>query len=378
MSPAGRSLRRTLALSGKELRHIVRDPRTLYLALGMPVVMLFIFGYAVTFDLDRLPLGVLDADRSPESRELVRAFESSGVFQRAWDLSNAAEEAEGHFHRGRIQGALVISPGFGRELGAGREGQVQFLLDGTDGVTAAIALGYAGAIAKAYQLRLLSRLSLELAPPLDARVRLRYNPEARSTIFIVPGLIALILALMMVLLTSLSVAREWERGSLEQLFATPAKRLQILIGKLLPYVALGMLQVLLVLALGTLLFQVPVRGSLLWLLGTALVFISGCVGQGLLISVLTRNQQLATQVAAITALLPTVLLSGFIFPIENMPWPLQALSTIVPARYFISALRGIMLKGNGPAEIWPQLAALLTFALVMLAAANARFQRRLD
>lgn len=377
MSDAGRSLRRTLALSGKELRHIVRDPRTLYLALGMPVVMLFIFGYAVTFDLDRLPLGVLDADRSPESRELVRTFESSGVFRRAWDLSSAAE-AEGHFRRGRIQGALVISPGFGRELGAGREGQVQFLFDGTDGVTAAIALGYAGAIAKAYQLRLLSRLSLELAPPLDARVRLRYNPEARSTIFIVPGLIALILALMMVLLTSLSVAREWERGSLEQLFATPAKRLQILIGKLLPYVALGMLQVLLVLALGTLLFQVPVRGSLLWLLGAALVFISGCVGQGLLISVLTRNQQLATQVAAITALLPTVLLSGFIFPIENMPWPLQALSTIVPARYFISALRGIMLKRNGLAEIWPQLAALLTFALVMLAAANARFRRRLD
>lgn len=377
MSPAGRNLRRTLALSGKEIRHIVRDPRTLYLALGMPVVMLFIFGYAVTFDLDRLPLGVLDGDRSPESRELVRAFENSGVFHREWDLTNAAE-AEGHFRRGRIHGALVILPGFGRNLGAGREGRVQFLLDGTDGVTAAIALGYAGAIAKAHQLRLLSQLSLELAPPLDARVRLLYNPEARSTLFIVPGLIALILALMMVLLTSLSVAREWERGSLEQLFATPASRLQILIGKLLPYVALGMLQVLLVLALGTLLFQVPIRGSLLWLFCAALVFISGCVGQGLLISVLTRNQQLATQVAAITALLPTVLLSGFIFPIENMPWPLQALSTIVPARYFISALRGIMLKGNGLAEMWPQLGALLAFALVMLAAANARFRRRLD
>jgi ABC-2 type transport system permease protein len=377
MSRIGASLGRIRALSSKEIRHIVRDARTLYLALGMPVVMLFIFGYAVTFDLDRVPLGLFDEDRTPESRELARAFDASGVFRLERSIARA-DEIEMLFRRGRILGALVIPPGYGRELGAGREARAQFFLDGTDGASAAIALAYSGAIAQSLQLKKLAPMAGDSAPPIEVRARLRFNPEARSAVFIVPGLIALILSLMTVLLTSLSVAREWERGSLEQLFATPARRIEILLGKLAPYVGLGMLQVLLVLALGTTLFGVPVRGSLLWLFSSALIFIAGCVGQGLLISVVTRNQQLATQVAALTSILPTVLLSGFIFPIENMPVPLQALSAIVPARYFISVLRGIMLKGSGPVEIGPHLLALVVFAGGMLAAANARFRRRLD
>jgi ABC-2 type transport system permease protein len=209
-------------------------------------------------------------------------------------------------------------------------------------------------------------------------VRTLFNPTGRSALYLVPGLASYLLAIVAVLITALTVAREWERGSMEQLFATPVGRLEIVVGKLLPYLGIGLLQVLLVLTVGAWVFGVPVRGNLGTLGLAALLFLIGMLGQGLLISVVTRNQVVATQMATMTSMLPSMLLSGFIFPIENLPLPLRLLSTLIPARYFVGTLRGVLLRGNGFAELWPQLVALTLFAALMLAAAMGRFQRRLD
>jgi ABC-2 type transport system permease protein len=367
---------RLWALSGKEILHMVRDVRVIYLALGMPVVMLFLFGYAVTFDLDLLPVGLIDQDRSPASRRLIEAFQASGSFAFTDALADG-EAVQAGFRRGDFKAALLIPPGFDRRLRRGEPSEAQWLLDGTDGVTTGIVLGYAAGIAQAENLRRLGGAGL-FTVPVDGRVRLRFNPEMKSALFIVPGLIAMILAILAVLLTALTVAREWERGSMEQLFTTPVGRLEVVIGKLLPYLVLGMIQVLLVVTLGAVLFEVPVRGSLLLLFGVALLFLAAMLGQGLLISVLTRNQQVSTQIAMLSSMLPTLLLSGFVFPIENMPWLLQALSSIVPARYFILALRGILLKGVGIDVLWPQILALAAFSLILVLISTGRFRRRLD
>ena len=371
------ALRRIGALAHKEILHIVRDVRFIYLALGLPVVLLVLFGYAISFDLDLLPIGVVDLDRSPASRRLTEAVTASEAFRVAAVLHDP-ELVEPRFRRGEFKAALVIPKDFGRQLARNEPAEAQLLLDGADGTTTSIVLGYVVGISQAETQRLLAKAGLVPKPAVDGRVRLRFNPEMRSARFIVPGLIALILSIMAVLLTALTVAREWERGSMEQLFATPARRTEVIIGKLLPYLAIGMVQVLLVVTLGTWLFAVPVTGSLSLLFAAALLFLTAMLGQGLLISVLARNQQVATQIGVVSSMLPTILLSGFLFPIENMPVVLQAISAAVPSRYFIVALRGVMLKGNGFAVLWPQLVALAAFGLVMLGLATARFRRRLD
>ena len=377
MSGLGGFLRRVRALAHKEMIHVVRDIRIVYLALGLPVVLLALFGYAVSFDLERLPLGLVDQDRTPASRRLAEAMTASDAFEVAVRLGDPSE-CEPYFRRGELKVALVIPPDFGRHLARGERAEAQLLLDGADGTTTSIALGYAMGISQAETQRMLEQSGLVLRPAILDRVRVRFNPGMRSSRFIVPGLIAVILAIMAVLLTALTVAREWERGSMEQLFATPVRRLEVIVGKLLPYVALGLVQVLLVVTLGAWLFGVPIAGSLGLLFLAALLFLIAMLGQGLLISVATRNQQVATQVGFVSSLLPALLLSGFLFPIENMPRLLQILSLAIPARYFIVVLRGVLLKGNDLAVLWPQFAALTAFALVMIGLSTARFRRRLD
>jgi ABC-2 type transport system permease protein len=370
-------LHRTLALARKEVVHISRDVRVIYMALGMPVVLLFLFGYAVSFDLGRLPIGLLDRDQTTASRRLADAVTGSGSFYVKRVIFDDAE-IETAFRRGEWKACLLIPRGFQRKLESREKAEAQFVLDGVDGVTTGISLGYAAGISQAETLRQIEGSGLNVRPPIDARVRLRFNPDMKSARFIVPGLIALILAILAVLLTALTVAREWERGNMEQLFTTPVGRLEVIIGKLSPYVVLGMMQVLLVVVVGTYLFDVPIRGSLWLLSGMAALFLICMMGQGLLISVLSRNQQVATQFGAVTSMLPTLLLSGFLFPIENMPWPLQVISSLVPARYFIVALRGILLKGNGISVLWPDALALFAFAFMMIALSTVRFKRRLD
>jgi ABC-2 type transport system permease protein len=377
VSARGRSLARTAALAHKEVIHILRDVRVIYMALGLPVVLLVLFGYGVSFDLDRLPLAIVDCDRGPAARRMITALTAGDSFRPGLRLDDPAA-VEPAFRRGAAKAALVIPKDFGHHLARGEVAEAQLLLDGTDGVTTSIVLGYAQAISQAETARVLARLGLVPRAPIDGRVRLRFNPEMRSARFIVPGLIALILSIMAVLLTALTVAREWERGSMEQLFATPVRRAEVIVGKVLPYLGIGLVQVLLVVTLGTWLFDVPVQGSLGLLFGAAALFLLGMLGQGLLISVLTRNQQVATQIGVLSTMLPTILLSGFLFPIENMPALLRGFSVAIPSRYFITILRGVMLKGNGLAVLWPQLVPLALFALVMLVASTRRFQRRLD
>lgn len=365
------------ALARKEIIHILRDVRVIYMALGLPVVMLFLFGFAISFDLDRLPLAVVDQDRSPASRRLVEALTASDSFAVAVRLDDP-KQVEPYFRRFQLKVALVIPPDYGRTLARGEVAEAQLLLDGADGATTSIALGYAAGVSQAETRRLLQRTGLVGDLGLRDRVRLRFNPGMKSSRFIVPGLIAAITAIMAVLLTALTVAREWERGNMEQLFATPVRRLEVVVGKLLPYVVIGMVQVLLVVTMGAVVFDVAVVGSYATLFGAALLFLLGMLGQGLFISVITRNQQVATQIGLLSSLLPVLLLSGFLTPVENMPWFLRAIAAVMPARYFIEILRGVMLKGNGVLELWPQLLAMLAFATAMVALSTARFKRRLD
>lgn len=364
---------RILAMAGKEVLHIRRDIRTLYLALAMPVLLLVLFGFGISFDVDHLELAVVDQDRTALSRELVRQVTASEEFVVRHE-GTSPEGALAELRRGRAVAVLVVPRGFSEDVARGGA-QVQLLVDGADGNTATQALAKAQALVDMAGRKLAGAV---VVPPLEVRMRTLFNPDARSALFLVPGLAAYLLAIVAVLITALTIAREWERGSMEQLFATPVGRLEIVVGKLLPYLGIGLLQVLLVLTVGAWVFDVPVRGSLVALGLGALLFLVGMLGQGLVISVVTRNQVVATQVATMTSVLPSMLLSGFIFPIENLPPPLKVLSTLIPARYFVSTLRGVLLRGNGLDVLWPQLAALAAFAALMLTVATRRFQRRLD
>jgi ABC-2 type transport system permease protein len=362
-------------MASKETLHVQRDPRTLALALAMPVVMLFLFGYGVSFDMDHLAVAVADRDQSEASRALVRALAGSQEFRVV--TRQGPEAAEGLFRDGAALAMLVVPRGYAEDVARKQRVEVQLLVDGADPTTATQLLGKVDAVVRTESQRLAGAALLRLDPPLQARTWTRYNPEARSAIFMVPGLSSFLLAITAVMLTALAIAGEWERGSMEQLFASPVGRFEIVIGKMLPYLVLGLLELQLVLAFGAVAFDVPIRGSgvLVALLG--LVFLAGMLGQGLLISVVARNQLVATQAGALSAMLPSLLLSGMIFPIENMPLALQLLSRAIPARYLVHGLRGVLLKGNGLAEIWPDLFAMTIFAAAILGLATARFKRRL-
>ncbi len=370
-----RSLVRIGAMAGKETLHIRRDPRTLYLALVMPVLMLFLFGYGVSFDLERIPLAVADLDRTEASRALVSAVVASRELEEVARV--APQDGPRLFREDAAVAVLDIPEGYGRDVAQGRRTKVQLVVDGADAVVANQVLAKVDALVRSETRRLAGPALADRSPPIEVRLWTRYNPTGRSALFMVPGLAAYLLAISAVLLTALTVAGEWERGSMEQLFASPVGRLEIVLGKLLPYLVLGMIELQLVLAFGAFAFDVPLRGSALLLFTIGFFFLVGMLGQGLLISVLAKNQLVATQAGALSALLPSMLLSGMVFPLENMPLPLQLLSRVVPARYLVHALRGILLKGNGFAVLWPDLVAQVAFAILIIALATARFQRRL-
>ncbi|MFT7579055.1 MAG: ABC-2 type transport system permease protein [Myxococcota bacterium] len=367
-------LSRAGAIALKEIMHILRDPQVLIFALGMPVVLILLFGYAVSFDVEKVPLLIVDQDQTAASRELTTAFTASKLFVTVAESDDPAA-ADPAFRRGVATLALVIPPGFERALARGDEAVAQLLLDGTDNMTAAIALGYANAISLSVTQRRLAASFGEASLPVTARVRTLFNPRLLSSVMLVPGLMVLILVMVAVMLTALTVAREYERGSMEQLFATPVTRLEIILGKLAPYFVLGQLQVLLVLTLGVVLFGVPIAGSLLLLFGVASVFLLAMLMQGLVISILVPNQMVASQLAVITTMLPALLLSGFVFPISNMPPVLQAVSSALPATYLVHALRAILLRGNGLDAVAGDVGAMAIFFAVMLLISLKRFKR---
>lgn len=366
-----RFLRRVMAMARKEVAHVRRDAGMLYLAIGMPLLLIFIFGFGVRFDADDLPVVVVDEDHSEQSDALVEALTASGdlVVVEMADDEPAAELA---LRSNRAVGALIVPHGFGAIRQRGGTGEVQLLVDGTDGTIANMLLANTESLVLATSLR-----EQRVMPAFAVSVSTRYNPAGESAMFLLPGTIAYVLALVSVLLTSLAVAREWERGSMEQLFATSVGTLEIVVGKLLPYLGLGVLDVLLALALGAMVFDLPIRGSLPMLALGSLLFIFGMLGQGLFISIITRSQMLATQLGALSAMLPSLLLSGFLFPTDNLPGPLWVVSVLVPARYLVALLRSVLLKGGGFFDVWQDLVGLAAFALVTVAASTASFKRRI-
>lgn len=374
-----RSLTRVGAIAHKELLHILRDVRTIYVGLGMPALMLVLFGYGVSFDLDAIPLVIVDQDGSATSRELTARMLATGEVIEAGRLADP-QKVERFFMTGDASAALVIPRGFSRDLGSGEGTELQLIVDGGDGSTATQVMAKTEALVTAIGAQLASQHGSGAgAPraPIEARVSTWFNPEQRSALYLVPGLAAYVLAMVAVLLTALTVAREWERGSMQQLFTTPVSRLEIVIGKLLPYLGLGVIAVLLVLAAGAWIFDVPMRGDPLVLVVCSLLFLIGMLGQGLLVSTVTQNQMVATQMATMTSMLPTMLLSGFIFPIENMPALFQLISHALPARYYMNTLRGVLLRGNGFGELWGDVLALGIFAVLILAVATRLFRREI-
>ena len=367
---------RLWAMARKETVQLRRDRRSLLLAFALPLLLLVIFGYAIVWDVRDIALAVVDQDRSPESRELVDGFLASGYFHLAARPERAADAAT-LFARGTARLVLVVPPGFAADLGAGRTATVQVLLDGGDANTATIALAYAEGVAAAFGQRIVlhgERLTL----PLVAQSRVWYNETLASRDMIVPGLVAVIMMVIAAMLSSLTIAREWERGTMEQLVSTPVTRLEVVLGKLLPYLAIGLIDVAAVSVLGVVLFGVPFRGSALLLFPLSFLFLCGSLGLGLFISAVSRSQVLATQIALVATFLPAFLLSGFMFAIENMPPVLRAISYLVPARYFLVVTRGIFLKGVGIPVLRYQALLMLGFAVVGLGLAVRSFRKELD
>ncbi len=371
------SLRRIGAIARKEWLHIARDPRSLYLGLGMPLVLLLLFGFGVRFDTDHLPIVLVDEDESATSRELARrTFASDELVVRG--RARSGEEATAIFGRHEARALFILPRGLEERVGRGEPAEAQLLVDGVETLTATQVKGQAEAAFGVAALSMYTDASgARASAPTEVALSTWFNPRERSELYLVPGLAAYILAIVAVLLTSLSVSREWERSSIQQLFVTPVRTREILVGKLVPYFALGAIAEMMIFTVGAWIFDVPLRGDPLTLAAASFLFLLGMLGQGMLISVVSKSQMVATQVGTMTSLLPSMLLSGFLFPIENMPVPLQLLSNAVPARYFIHALRGVLLRGNGFLEVGTDLAMLAAFAVLMLALGVRSFQREL-
>jgi ABC-2 type transport system permease protein len=363
---------RIKAVAKKEALQIRRDPLSLAMAFLMPVLLLVIFGYAITFDIDNIPVVISDLDKSALSREFTAELTSSGYFTVVARTDRFAD-IDGYLDSDRAKLAVMIPSDFSeRLLSAGTPG-VGVIIDGSDANTATIAEGYLRGIAERFNQK---AAGSRTAPLIDARTRVWFNPELKSRNFIVPGLIALILSVNIALLTALTIAKEWDRGTMEQLISTPIKTPELIIGKMIPYFVIGFIDTVVSVLMGTMVFDVPLRGSVVLLLSLSCVFLFGGLSWGILISIVARTQLLASQIAIVSTFLPAFLLSGFMFLIANMPGVLQIVTYAVPARYFVTILKDIFLKGN-PLKILAGDALLLAvYGIVVFAVANKKFQKK--
>jgi ABC-2 type transport system permease protein len=370
---------RALAVALKELRQMRRDPTTLFVLVLVPAAMLLLFGYALTLDVEHIKLALCDLDRSEASRDLVAAFTRSGAFDLMAEVG-APRGIERLLDAGEVRAGLVIPPGYARDLEGARGAKVQLLLDGADSTAARIAQGYSAVIARERATAVLFETlgaAAPLAAPIEARAFVRFNPELKSARFIVPGLLGILLLVAATMMTAMSVARERERGTLEVLLATPVGRVELVLGKTLPYVFVAFVDLFVGLFVAVFVFGVPLEGSLALLVATTALFLVGALGFGLFLSTIARSQQVAWTLGLLTTLLPSFLLSGFIFPVENMTPAVREFTRLIEARYYIEALRAIALKGAGAADIAPELFALAAFAVLFPALAAARFQKRI-
>lgn len=375
------SIRRIKALTKKEFIQMSRDVRSLMGALFNPLLMIFLFGYALSLDVDRIPTVVLDFDGTPVSREFIHRLTDSRYFTLVRYLERDGD-VDSSLARGEALMALVIPRDFASKVKQGIKAPIQVVFDGSDSNTATIALGYLKAVAAGFDIALqeqrIRRAGLKMVDmPLEARVRVWFNPELKSKNFIIPGLTGVIMMAICSVMTALSVSKEKETGTLEQLISTPITSLELLLGKLLPYLAVGLVDLALVVGAAVLIFGVPFRGSYIDLFIASLIFLIGSLSWGLFVSVVAKSQIQASQISVISAFLPSFLLSGFIYPIENMPVVLQALTFIVPARYFVEILKGLFLQGVGLTVLWPQVFALVVYAVLIFNLARKRFIKRI-
>lgn len=374
MKPFGFSGVRLRALIQKEFIHIIRDPRSLAMAFLMPLILLVLFGYAITMDIKLLNLAVYDQDKSAASRAYLDGFRASGYFNIVASVDSYTQARE-QLDQGSVHLALVIPRNFARELDLGRTALAQLLADGSDANTATIALGYAEAITNRFSA---TRQSARVELAVDNRLRVWYNPELKSRWFIIPGLIAVIMTVITALLTSLTVSREWESGTMEQLIATPVQPIELFLGKMAPYFLIGVADVLFSVAMGVWVFGVPLRGSFVFLLGVTAMFLVGGLSLGIMVSTIAKSQLVASQLAMVVTFLPAFLLSGFLYSIDNMPGFLQAVTHVVQARYFVEVLKNIFLKASPPSFVADDLLFLGLFAVVVFSVALGKFRKKLS
>jgi|ADurb_Gel_02_Slu_FD_contig_121_66756_length_7313_multi_6_in_0_out_0_4 ABC-2 type transport system permease protein len=367
------SPRRLTAVIKKEFIHIFRDTRSLAMAFLMPVILLFIFGYGITLDIKSINMGVYDLDKTAESRGLVERFRASGYFDIVGTVEST-KETDRLIDRNIAHMVLVVPEGFGGSVKRGEPVDIQAVYDGSDANTTSIAMGYTEAITSRYSQ---SKGAKDPSGQIDLRLRVWYNPELKSRWFIIPGLIAIIMGVISALLTSLTVSREWEQGTMEQLLSTPIHPVELFLGKITPYFLIGMIDVLISVAVGVWIFGVPLRGSFLFLLVVSSLFLVGGLSLGILISTAAKSQLVASQAAFVLTLLPAFMLSGFLYSIENMPVFIQKITYAVQSRYFVTILKDIFLKGNHPSVLIKEILFLCAFAAIVLTAAIKKFKKNM-
>ncbi len=378
---------RVMVIVRKELHQILRGRITRMLLLGPPVIQLIIFGYAVNLDVENASMAWMDMDRTPASRELLEAFRSSRYF-RLTAVPRDDSEVQALLDRGKAQAVIRVLPGFAREIQRGAAAQVQILVDGTNSNTAAIISAYATQIIQRYAAGVLARRQRldsvpataaagRVVPVLTEQSRVWFNPDLRSRVYFVPGVIVNIIALVTVMLTAMSIVREKEIGTMEQLMVTPIRPFELMLGKLFPFAIIGIFEAALIVVAAVVVFRVPIRGNLLVLFGCVLLFLLTTLGVGLFISTISRTQQQA-MMSTFFFFMPAMLLSGFAFPIRNMPLAVQYLTLLNPLRYFMQIVRNLFLKGVGVESLWPQIAAMAVFGAVIFSLSALRFHKKLD
>ena len=373
------NLRRTQAIFNKEFIQIWHDPRSLALAFAIPMLLLVLFGYALSLDIDNIPMAVWNQDGSQTSVHFLDNFKGSKYFKIIGYYDNYPA-MENLIDKGAAMIVMVIPKHFSKQIQSNGVAPLQVIIDGSDSNTAQIALGYVNSVVYSYNQKFVKNAlavnSIANATPVDLRPRIWFNQDFDSKLFIVPGLIAIIMMIIAALLTSLTIAREWERGTMEQLISTPVRNIELIIGKFAPYFVIGFMDLVISVFMGILLFGVPLRGSPLLLVITSGIFLTGALMLGIYISVAAKSQLMASQLAILTSFLPTFMLSGFTYEIFNMPKWVQYVTYLVPARYFIVILRGIYLKGVGIESLWPNIIALLIFSFIAVRLAIVKFKKK--
>jgi len=377
-----RSLLRIGAIASKEWVQIRRDARSLLLSIGLPIVMLFLFGYALSMDVTQVKTAVYDQDRTSLSRSLIEKF-SHTEYISIYEYVNSQKEIDSLLVKGKIILSVVIPPGFEKKYMSGKPVDVQLLVDGSDSNSALVATGYVKMIMFEFNKELtfkgLNNAGItDLRAPVDVRTRIWYNAELKSRNFIVSGTIVVVMAIISALITSLTIAREWERGTMETLITTPVRKYEVFFGKLIPYILIALFDVVVTVSAGYFIFDMPIRGSVVELYLVSLLFLIGTSSLGLLISSSMRSQVLAIQVAMMVTYMPSIILSGYIFPIKNMPAIIQGLTYLVPARYLIYYMKGITMKGIGYTLMWSQIIFLILFALIVVVISLKKLSFKLD